>query len=83
MTATTRITATVMTVGSLRAGLAIDLAERAGSGGLMGGVSPGAGAQGTKDGPLGVGPMPVLSEPLGSSISTTVDRLGSLCPQIC
>jgi hypothetical protein len=49
----------------------------------MGGVSPGAGAQGTKDGPLGVGPMPVLSEPLGSSISTTVDRLGSLCPQIC
>jgi hypothetical protein len=35
----------------------------------MGGVSPGAGAQGTKDGPLGVGPMPVLSEPLGSSIS--------------
>jgi hypothetical protein len=35
----------------------------------MGGVLPGAGAQGTKDGPLGVGPMPVLSEPLGSSIS--------------
>ena len=35
----------------------------------MGGVSPGTGAQGTKDGPLGVGPMPVLSEPLGSSIS--------------
>jgi Domain of unknown function (DUF4192) len=35
----------------------------------MGGVSPGAGAQGTNDGPLGVGPMPVLSEPLGSSIS--------------
>ena len=35
----------------------------------MGGVSPGAGAQGTKDGPLGVGPIPVLSEPLGSSIS--------------
>ena len=32
-------------------------------------MSPGAGAQGTKDGPLGVGPMPVLSEPLGSSIS--------------
>ena len=60
-----------MTVGSLRVGLAIDSAERAGSG-LMGGVSPGAGAQGTKDGPLGVGPMPVLSEPLGSSISTTV-----------
>ena len=38
----------------------------------MGGVRPGAGAQGTKDGPLGVGPMPVLSEPLGSSIQTTV-----------
>jgi hypothetical protein len=38
----------------------------------MGGVTPGAGAQGTKDGPLGVGPMPVLSEPLGSSIQTTV-----------
>jgi hypothetical protein len=35
----------------------------------MGGVSPGAGAQGTKDGPLGVGPMPVLPEPLGSSIA--------------
>jgi hypothetical protein len=35
----------------------------------MGGVSSGTGAQGTKDGPLGVGPMPVLSEPLGSSIS--------------
>ena len=35
----------------------------------MGGVSPGAGAQGTKDGPLGVGPMLVLSEPLDSSIS--------------
>jgi hypothetical protein len=45
----------------------------------MGGVSPGAGAQGTKDGPLGVGPMPVLSEPLGSSIPTTVaqDRLAA------
>jgi hypothetical protein len=42
---------------------------RAGGGGPKGGVSPGAGAQGTKDGPLGVGPMPVLSEPLGSSIS--------------
>jgi hypothetical protein len=38
----------------------------------MGDVLPGAGAQGTKDGPLGVGPIPVLSEPLGSSISTTV-----------
>jgi hypothetical protein len=55
----------------------------------MGGVSPGAGAQGTKDGPLGVGPMPVLSEPLGSSIPTTVaqDRLAAEtvsfagCPQ--
>jgi hypothetical protein len=47
--------------------LAIDRALR--SGGLVGGVSPGTGAQGTKDGPLGVGPMPVLSEPLGSSIS--------------
>jgi hypothetical protein len=49
--------------------LAIDRALCAGSGGLMGGVSPGTGAQGTKDGPLGVGPIPVLSEPLGSSIS--------------
>jgi hypothetical protein len=49
--------------------LAIERALRPGSGGLTGGVSPGAGAQGTKDGPLGVGPMPVLSEPLGSSIS--------------
>jgi Domain of unknown function (DUF4192) len=38
----------------------------------MGAMSSGAGAQGTKDGPLGVGPIPVLSEPLGSSISTTV-----------
>ena len=35
----------------------------------MGGKSSGAGAQGTKDGPLGDGPIPVLSEPLGSSIS--------------
>jgi hypothetical protein len=35
----------------------------------MGGVSPGSGAQGTKDGPLGVGPMPMLCEPLASSIS--------------
>ena len=68
ITATTRIVATEMTVGSLEV-LAIDLAERVASGGLMGGVSPGAGAQGTKDGPLGVGPIPVLSEPLGSSIS--------------
>jgi hypothetical protein len=50
-------------------GLAIERALRPGGGGPMGGVSPGAGAQGTKDGPLGVGPMPVLSEPLGSSIS--------------
>ena len=58
-----------MTVGSLDARLAIDPAVRGGSGGPMGGVSPGAGAQGTNDGPLGVGPMPVLSEPLGSSIS--------------
>ena len=58
-----------MTAGSLDVGLAMELAERVGSGGLIGGVSPGAGAQGTKDGPLGVGPMPVLSEPLGSSIS--------------
>ena len=40
--------------------------------GLVGGASLGPGAQGTKDGPLGVGPIPVLSEPLGSSISTTV-----------
>jgi hypothetical protein len=38
----------------------------------VGGVSAGPGAQGTKDGPLGVGPIPVLSEPLGSPISTTV-----------
>jgi hypothetical protein len=37
--------------------------------GWLGGVSLGPDAQGTKDGPLGVGPMPVLSEPLGSSIS--------------
>jgi hypothetical protein len=64
----------------------------------MGGVSPGPGAQGTKDGPLGVGPMPVLSEPLGSSISDhgsaglprcrdlVVHReyaLPANCPQIC
>ena len=69
ITATTRIVATEMTVGSLDVRLAIDLAERVASCGLMGGVSPGAGAQGTKDGPLGVGPIPVLSEPLGSSIS--------------
>ena len=58
-----------MTVGSLDVRLAIDVAVREGSGVLIGGVSPGSGAQGTKDGPLGVGPMPVLSEPLGSSIS--------------
>ncbi len=70
--ATRKITAIVMTVGSRDARLAIDPAVRGGNGGLMGGVSPGAGAQGRKDGPLGVGPMPVLSEPLGSSISTTV-----------
>jgi hypothetical protein len=67
--ATKKITAIVMTVGSRDARCAIDPAVRGGSGGLMGGVSPGAGAQGTKDGPLGVGPMPVLAEPLGSSIS--------------
>jgi hypothetical protein len=54
----------------LDARLAGDREGRAGvAEGLIGGVSPGAGAQGTKDGPLGVGPMPVLSEPLGSSIS--------------
>jgi hypothetical protein len=70
--ATKKITAIVMTVGSRDARMAIDPAVRGGNGGLMGDVSPGAGAQGTKDGPLGVGPMPVLSEPLGSSISTTV-----------
>ena len=69
MAATKKITASVMTVGSLVVRLAIDPAVRGGSGGLMGGVSPGAGAQGRNDGPLGVGPMPVLSEPLGSSIS--------------
>ena len=68
-TATTKITVTVITVGSLDVRFAIDRALRAGGGGPKGGVSPGAGAQGTKDGPLGVGPMPVLSEPLGSSIS--------------
>ncbi len=62
----------MITVGTLFVGFAIDSAERAGNGGLMGRTSPGAGAQGTKDGPLGVGPIPVLSEPLGSSISTTV-----------
>ena len=67
--ATNKITAMVMTFGSLDALLARDPAVRGGSGGPMGGVSPGAGAQGTNDGPLGVGPMPVLSEPLGSSIS--------------
>ena len=71
-TATTKITATEITVGTLDARWAIARPLRAGSGGPLGGVSPGAGAQGTKDGPLGVGPMPVLSEPLGSSISTTV-----------
>jgi hypothetical protein len=50
--------------------LATDRAGRAAvAEGLIGGVSPGPGAQGTKDGPLGVGPMPVRSEPLGSSIS--------------
>src|SRR5688572_8845816 len=58
-----------MMVGSRDVRVVIDLAVREGSGGLGGGVSPGSGAQGTKDGPLGVGPMPVLSEPLGSSIS--------------
>jgi len=67
--ATKKITAIVMTVGSRDARQAVDPVVRGGRGGLMGGVSPGAGAQGTKDGPLGVGPMPVLSEPLGSSIS--------------
>jgi hypothetical protein len=61
-----------MTVGSLEVCLAVGRAPRSGGGGPMGGVSPGARAQGTKDGPLGVGPMPVLCEPLGSSISTTV-----------
>ena len=69
MVATNKITASVMTVGSLVARLASEPAVRGGSGGPMGGVSPGAGAQGTNDGPLGVGPIPVLSEPLGSSIS--------------
>jgi hypothetical protein len=58
-----------MMVGSRDVRVVIDLAVREGKGGLGGGASPGSGAQGTKDGPLGVGPMPVLSEPLGSSIS--------------
>ena len=77
--ATRKITAIVMTVGSRDARLAIDPAVRGGNGGLMGGVSPGAGAQGRKDGPLGVGPMPVLSEPLGSSISDHGSAGFALC----
>ena|GEM_PF-959421 len=59
-----------MKFARLDARLMADPEERAGAEyGLIGGVSPGAGAQGTKDGPLGVGPIPVLSEPLGSSIA--------------
>jgi Domain of unknown function (DUF4192) len=59
-----------MRVGALDLRLDADPAGRTGGRlGSLGGVSPGPGAQGTKDGPLGVGPMPVLSEPLGSSIS--------------
>src|SRR5215211_4615475 len=58
-----------MMAGTLEARVADHAIGRAGAGcGRSGGVSPGADAQGTKDGPLGVGPMPVLSEPLGSSI---------------
>ena len=45
----------------------------------MGGKSSGAGAQGTKDGPLGDGPIPVLSEPLGSSISDHGSAGSSRC----
>jgi hypothetical protein len=70
---TTKITAAVMRVGALDLRLDANPAGRAGGRlGVLGGVSPGPGAQGMKDGPLGVGPMPVLSEPLGSSISITV-----------
>jgi hypothetical protein len=62
-----------MRVGALDLRLDANPAGRAGGRlGVLGGVSPGPGAQGMKDGPLGVGPMPVLSEPLGSSISITV-----------
>jgi hypothetical protein len=68
-TTTKKITTIEITVGSLEGCLAIDRALRSGDGGPMGGMSTGAGAHGTKDGPLGDGPMPVLSEPLGSSIS--------------
>ena len=78
-TATTKITASEITVGTLDARLTIDRPLRAGSGGTIGGVSPGSGAQGTKDGPLGVGPMPVLSEPLGSSISDHGSAGSSRC----
>jgi hypothetical protein len=64
------MTPTVMKFARLDARLMADREVRAGVGyGLIGGVSPGAGAQGTKDGPLGVGPIPVRSEPLGSSIA--------------
>jgi hypothetical protein len=59
-----------MKFARLDARLMADREVRAGLGyGLIGGVSPGVGAQGTKDGPLGVGPIPVRSEPLGSSIA--------------
>ena len=68
--ATKRMTPTLMRLACLEARVAGDTELRVGlAKGVIGGVSPGAGAQGTKDGPLGVGPMPVLSEPLGSSIS--------------
>jgi hypothetical protein len=68
--ATKRMTPTLMRLARLEARVAGDTELRVGlAKGVTGGVSPGAGAQGTKDGPLGVGPMPVLSEPLGSSIS--------------
>jgi hypothetical protein len=69
-----------MKFARLDARLMADREERAGVGyGLTGGVSPGAGAQGTKDGPLGVGPIPVLSEPLGSSIAYHGSAGSALC----
>jgi hypothetical protein len=68
--ATSRMTPALIRFARLDARLAGDREGRAGvAEELTGGVFPGAGAQGTKDGPLGVGPMPVLFEPLGSSIS--------------
>jgi len=63
------MTAAVMTAGTLDGRKPSPGGREGLEYGLIGGVSPGPGAQGTKDGPLGVGPIPVLSEPLGSSIS--------------